>query len=114
MSNRETDSDNRDVAHGWRTWVHRHSTRLYGPSPATTWLSWIGQERVAIGNLPTAASLLLLPGQGVTHVVNCRARAQTWISQDLAAERAVFGPARAIHAPMWDSGRHQNPAPWSA
>lgn len=98
----------------WRLWIHRHSTRLYGPSPATTWLSWIGKERVAVGSIPTGASLALLSAQGVTHVVNCRARAQTWISQDLAAERAVFGWAQVMHAPMWDSGRHQPPALWSA
>jgi hypothetical protein len=33
-------------------------------------LSRIGEERVAIGNLPTAASLPRLVEQGVTHVVN--------------------------------------------
>lgn len=114
MSSRQAPREGGGVGHGWRGWVHRHSTRLYGPSPATTQLSWIGQERVAVGNLPTATSLALLFGQGVTHVVNCRARAQIWISQDLAAERAVFGPARVVHAPMWDSGRRQPPARWSA
>jgi protein-tyrosine phosphatase len=67
-----------------------------------------------VGNVPTAASLALLAAEGVTHVVNCRARVQTWISQDLAVERAVFGRAQVMHAPMWDSGRHQPPALWSA
>jgi protein-tyrosine phosphatase len=45
--------------------------------------------------------------------VNCRSTPQTWISQDLAAERAVFGPARVVHAPMWDFGRPQPPRLWS-
>jgi protein-tyrosine phosphatase len=76
-------------------------------------LSWLAAERVAIGNLPTAESLALLPGMGVTHVVNCRARTQTLISQDLSAERAMFGPDRVIQAPMWDSGHRQPPALWS-
>ena len=98
----------------WRAWAHRHSTRLYGPSPRTTVLSWIGEERIAVGNLPTAASLATLVGHGVTHVVNCRARAQTWFSQDLHVERALFGVDRVMPAPMWDSGRPRPPALWSA
>jgi len=99
---------------GWRPWLHRHSTRFYGPSLFTTWLSWIGDERIAIGNLPTAASLPRLAEQGVTHVVNCRAGLQTFLSQDLAMERAVFGRANVYAAPMWDSGRPQHPLLWSA
>jgi protein-tyrosine phosphatase len=75
-------------------------------------LSWIGAERVAVGNLPTARSLPLLLDQGVTHVVNCRSRPQTWISQDLYMERAVFGASRVVHAPMWDLGRRQPSALW--
>jgi protein-tyrosine phosphatase len=98
----------------WRAWAHRHSTRLYGPSRTTTALSWIGEERIAVGNLPTAASLATLVGRGITHVVNCRARAQTWVSQDLFVERALFGRDRVVHAPMWDSGRPLSPALWSA
>jgi protein-tyrosine phosphatase len=98
----------------WQAWAHRHSTRLYGPSHTTTVLSWIGEERIAIGNLPTASSLATLVGRGVTHVVNCRARAQTLISQDLFVERALFGRDRVMHAPMWDSGRPLSPALWSA
>src|SRR5262245_36286639 len=94
---------------GWRASVHRHSTLLYGPSPSTTWLSWIGDERLAVGNLPTPQTLARLPGEGVTHVVNCRFRAQTWLSQDLAMERSVFTPARVMHAPMWDNGRPKEP-----
>jgi protein-tyrosine phosphatase len=66
-----------------------------------------------VGNLPTAASVVRLPGEGVTHVVNCRARLQTVISQDLSVERALFGPSRVAHAPMWDSGRRQPPRLWA-
>src|SRR5262245_2149199 len=98
----------------WRQRYHRYSTRLYGPSPDTGPLSWIGAERLAIGNLPTAATLSRLPESGVTHVINCRAIAQTWLSQDLAVERVLFGPSRVVHAPMWDSGRPQPPRLWSA
>jgi predicted protein tyrosine phosphatase len=98
---------------GWRAWQHRHSTRLYGPSRSTTWLSWVGDERLAIGSLPTAATLTRLVDAGVTHVVNCRAPLQTWISQDLAVERALLGPSRVAHAPMWDTGRPQDPRRWA-
>ncbi len=98
---------------GWRDWVHRHSTRVYGPSRATTRLSWIGDERIAVGSVPTAPSLAQMPAEGITHVVNCRARAQVWLSQDLAVERLLFGATRVVHAPMWDSGRPQPPALWS-
>jgi protein-tyrosine phosphatase len=101
------------VGVGWRTWVHRRSTAWHGPSPDTAQLSWIGEERIAVGNLPTGPSLARLPEQGVTHVVNCRARPQTWVSQDLAAERSLFGRARVRHAPMRDSGRPQPPRLWS-
>jgi protein-tyrosine phosphatase len=96
-----------------RPWIHRYSSRVYRPSRTTTWLSWIGTERIAVGNLPTGASLGLLGGQGVTHVVNCRARPQTWISQDLAAERMTFGPDRVSFAPMWDFGQPQPPGRWA-
>jgi len=95
-------------------WAHRHSTRLYGPSRRNTWLSWIGDEHIAVGSLPTGATLPRLRDEGVTHVINCRSTTQTWISQDLAAERAVFGPARVVHAPMWDFGQPQPPRLWSS
>jgi len=101
-------------SYGWRGWIHRHSTRLYGPPAAYATLSWIAAERIAVGKLPTALALPALADEGVTHVVNCRARAQTWISQDLAVERVLFGRDHVAHAPMWDSGRHQPPARWSA
>jgi protein-tyrosine phosphatase len=55
-----------------------------------------------------------LAEQGVTHVVNCRPRAQVRWSGDLAAERAAFGPERVAHAPMQDHGRRQRPETWAA
>jgi protein tyrosine phosphatase (PTP) superfamily phosphohydrolase (DUF442 family) len=94
----------------WRAWVHRHSTRAYGPSPGNGWLSWIGDQRIAVGGVPTAESLTRMAAEGVTHVVNCRFRAQTWLSQDLAMERVLFTPGRVVHAPMWDNGRPKAPA----
>ncbi len=97
---------------GWRRRFHRYSTRVYGPH--TTPLSWLGDQRIAIGNLPTGDTLPLLPGQGVTHIVNCRSGAQTWISQDLALEHALLGPDRVVHAPMWDLGHPQPPRRWAA
>jgi protein-tyrosine phosphatase len=98
----------------WRHRYHDYSTRVYGPSPHFGWLSWIGDQRIAVGSLPTATTLARLPEHGVTHIVNCRAVAQTWISQDLSVERALLGPSRVAHAPMWDSGRPQPPRLWSA
>ena len=103
-----------DMGSGWRHRYHDYSTRLYGPSAHTTWLSWIGDQRIAVGNLPTALTLPRLLEHGVTHVVNCRSTVQTWLSQDLAVERALIGPARVVHAPMWDFGQAQPPRLWSA
>jgi protein-tyrosine phosphatase len=77
-------------------------------------VSWIGDQRIAVGGLPTAATLPTLTENAITHVVNCRSTAQTWISQDLAVERALLGPSRVVHAPMWDSGYPQPPHLWSA
>jgi hypothetical protein len=99
---------------GWQQRYHRYSTQVYRPDRRAAPLSWVGDERIAVGNLPTAAVLSLLPGEGVTHVVNCRTRAQTWLSQDLAVERTLFGPARVVHVPMWDLGLSQRPRLWSA
>ncbi|MEJ3745675.1 hypothetical protein WEI85_20580 [Actinomycetes bacterium KLBMP 9797] len=98
----------------WRQRYYRYSTRFYRPDRHVSPLSWIGDERIAVGNLPLAIDLLSLPAQGVTHVVNCRSRAQTWISQDLAVERALFGPGRVIHVPLLDFGQSQRPRLWSA
>ena len=98
----------------WRSWYHRHSTRFYGPNRRNSWLSWIGNERLAVGSLPTGSTLPLLRAEGITHVINCRSTTQTWLSQDLAAERAVFGATRVVHAPMWDFGQPQHPRLWSS
>jgi protein-tyrosine phosphatase len=76
-------------------------------------LSWISGERIAIGGRPATGTVALLRAQGVTHVVNCRSRAQVRWSRELAAEREVFGPACVAHAPMWDLGRPQDPWLWS-
>lgn len=103
-----------DAQPSWRQRYFRYSSALYGPSRNTTLLSWIGDERVAIGNLPTSQTLPELPEHGVTHVINCRSTVQTWISQDLAAERALLGPDHVAHAPMWDFGQPQPPRLWSA
>lgn len=86
---------------------------MYGPDPATTWLSWIGDERVAIGTMPTPATLPHLAEAGVTHVLNCRARWEAIPTQELALERALFGRANVIHAPMWDTGWRQPPGRWA-
>jgi protein-tyrosine phosphatase len=100
--------------HGWRARQHRYSTRLFGPDPANVRLSWIAGERVAIGSVPTGTSIARLAGEGVSHIVNCRATPQTWLSQDLSVERLLFGTAAVVHAPMWDFGQSQSPRRWSA
>jgi protein-tyrosine phosphatase len=98
----------------WRQRYYRYSTRFYRPNPSLSRLSWIGDERIAVGNLPLAVDLLSLPAQGITHVVNCRSRAQTWVSQDVAVERALFGRDRVVHVPLLDFGQPQRPRLWSA
>jgi protein-tyrosine phosphatase len=85
-----------------------------GPAAAGTALDWIGDERIAISGVPSARTVTGLAGQGVTHVVNCRARAQTRWTGELAAERAAFGAGRVAHAPMQDHGLRQRPAVWAA
>ena len=47
-----------------------------GPAAASPALSWIGEERIAISGVPPARTVARLAEQGVTHVVNCRPRAQ--------------------------------------
>ena len=86
---------------------------LPGPDAAGPGLSWIGDERIAISGVPSARMVAGLPGQGVTHVVNCRPRALVRWSGDLAAELAAFGPERVAHAPMADHGLRQPPAAWA-
>ena len=85
-----------------------------GPGAAGPLLSWIGDERIAISSVPSALLVARLAEQGVTHIVNCRSRAQVRWSGDLAAERAAFGPGRVAHAPMHDHGLRQRPAAWAA
>jgi protein-tyrosine phosphatase len=99
---------------GWRALRFRLADKVYGPGTRTSPWTWIGDERIAIGNLPTPESLPVLANhEGVTHVVNCRARAQAAFSGDLDMERAIFGPDRVTHAPMWDHGRAQSPEAWA-
>ena len=85
-----------------------------GPDAASPALTWIGDERIAISGVPSARTVVRLAEQGVTHVVNCRPRAQVRWSGDLAAERAAFGSGRVAHAPMQDHGLPQRPAVWAA
>jgi protein-tyrosine phosphatase len=84
-----------------------------GPDAAGPALSWIGDERIAISGVPPA-QVAGLAEQGVTHVVNCRPRAQVRWSGDLAAERVAFGPGRVVHAPMQGHGLPQRSAVWAA
>ena len=103
-----------ETLRAWRTGVQRRrGLRLSGLGPAMPPLSWIGEERIAIGGVPPAGSVAGLAEQGVTHIVNCRSRVQVRWSGDLAAEWAAFGPARVAHAPMWDFGRRQRPRLWA-
>jgi len=83
------------------------------PDAAALALSWIGDERIAISGVPPARMVPVLAEQGVTHVVNCRPRAQVRWWGDLAAERAAFGPGQVAHAPMQDHGLRQRPEVWA-
>jgi protein-tyrosine phosphatase len=85
-----------------------------GPDAARPLLTWIGDERIAISGVPSARTVPYLAEQGVTHVVNCRPRAQVRWFGDLAAEQAAFGPERVAHVPMQDHGLRQRPAVWAA
>jgi protein-tyrosine phosphatase len=85
-----------------------------GPDTTGPALTWIADERIAISSVPPTRVVARLAEQGVTHVVNCRARAQVLWSGDLAAERAAFGPEQVAHAPMQDHGLPQRPAVWAA
>lgn len=98
----------------WRRLQFRATDRLYGPGTRTSPFSWIGDERIAVGNLPTPERLpLLAEREGITHVVNCRAEPQTRFSGELYWERRVFGPDHVAVAHMWDHGRRQDPADWA-
>jgi hypothetical protein len=89
------------------------STRIYGPRASCRGYSWIDEERIAIGAMPHGDDFADLQADRVTHVVNCRARMQGFISQDLWLERRTFGESRVVQAPMWDSGRPQSPRRWA-
>ena len=84
------------------------------PGAAGPALNWIGDERIAVSGVPSARMVARLAEQGVTHVVNCRPRAQVRWWGDLAAEQAAFGAERVAHAPMQDHGFRQRPAAWAA
>lgn len=93
---------------------HWLTTRAYRPSRAVTPYTWIGDTRIAVGAMPMPGAFDALVADGVTHVVNCRARLQTAFSGDLARERETFGPARVACAPMWDNGRAKPPRDFAA
>jgi hypothetical protein len=100
------------AAQGWGARLRRCSIGLIMSDPHAAMLSWVGGERIAISGLPTKRAVPGLAKQGVTHVVNCRARPQVKLSGDLSAERAAF-PGRVMHAPMWDLGQRQRPGLWA-
>src|SRR6478736_1282636 len=58
----------------------RRPRRVPGPDAAGVALSWIGGERIAISGVPSPRGVPHLAEQGVTHVVNCRPRAQVQTS----------------------------------
>jgi protein-tyrosine phosphatase len=101
------------AAHSWRATLRRCSVGLIASDPHSAVLSWVAGERIAISGLPARAAVGRLADQGVTHVVNCRARPQVRLSGDLTAERAALGPGRVAHAPMWDLGHRQRPVLWA-
>ena len=103
-----------DTPQDWAAPGPRPRLRRPGPDTASPALHWIAGERVAIGGVPPARLVARLAEQGVTHIINCRSRAQVRWSGDLAAERAAFGPGRVAHAPMQDHGLRQRPAVWAA
>src|SRR5215469_16565700 len=99
--------------HGLGDRLRRWSIGLVMSDPHSTALSWVGGERIAISGMPVRRSVAGLAEQGVTHVVNCRARPQVRLSGDLSAEREAFGHGRVAHAPMWDLGHQQRPRLWA-
>jgi protein tyrosine phosphatase (PTP) superfamily phosphohydrolase (DUF442 family) len=78
------------------------------------WLSWIGDERIAVGAQPTTAIIARLKDQGITHIVNCRTRLDPFMSRELSLERKLFGRANVGRAPMLDTGWRQHPRRWAA
>ena len=88
---------------------HWLTTRVYRPERSLPPFTWIGDTRIAVGAMPLPETLDDLVASGITHVVNCRAAAQTGFSGDLAVEREIFGSDHVEVAPMWDHGRPQSP-----
>jgi protein-tyrosine phosphatase len=102
------------LPNGWRAARFRLANLVYGPGTKTAPWTFVGDERIAIGSIPTPESLAeLVDVQGITHIVNCRARPQTMFSGDKDVERAIFGPDHVAHAPMWDHGRTQSSEAWA-
>ncbi len=109
-----TDAGDDRPAPWWRRLQFALTNAVYGPGTKTKPWSWLGYERIAVGNLPTPASLPVLRDTvGVTHVVNCRAGAQTAFSGDLYWEERTFGPDRVATAHMWDNGKPKDPESWA-
>jgi len=99
--------------HGWSARLRRCSVGLIMSDPHAAMLSWVGGERIAISGMPARGAVSRLAEEGVTHVVNCRARPQVKLSGDLTAERVAFGHGCVVHAPMWDLGLRQRPRLWA-
>ena len=101
------------ASHGWSARLRRCSIGLIMSDPHAAMLSWVGGERIAISGMPARGAVSKLAEEGVTHVVNCRARSQVKLSGDLTAERVAFGHGCVVHAPMWDLGLRQRPRLWA-
>ncbi len=86
---------------------------MYRPPASRRGWTWIGDGRLAIGAKPGPDDIGRLADDGVTHIVNCRAREQHLISQDLWMEQRALGEGRVVAAPMWDHGRPQDPRRWA-
>jgi hypothetical protein len=94
------------AVNGWRQTYHRWSTSLYGPSPVVTALSWIRDERGAIGCIPTAATIQRLVNLGVNlpcelPVVDADAAVVGPGTRDSAAELVTRHRAEAVLVPAW-------------
>ena len=64
----------------------RFTNRVYGPGTKTRPWTWIGDERIAIGSIPTPASLLVLQRETRTEQY---AALQGWTAQIDSLCRAV-------------------------
>jgi hypothetical protein len=97
----------------WQLVLLGWNARLRGPDPRLEELSWIGNERIAIGGVVTPATVFRLSERGVSHIVNCRSIGQVRLARDLAIERAIFGEDRVAHASLRDFGHRQNHRRWA-